>query len=510
MQDPIKIIHKFKNNNRRIQYKVYIFIGSLIPKEIDDILELIINKDFYITLTMLNTQQYNSLVNYYGEFWYDKFFISYHINSQKQIINSNITKKNALITKYNDTWYNKHIVNSSIVKLSYSFASMYYNYFIIKKKIKLQTVKTGVDYRTYNIDNTKITQQKQSGGNLFIKNKTLIKNKLNKQKFHGDADTDSMVEHTDDTNDTDETTTDDEIDDMDETSDNKKLEEVDEEELDEQIEETFNLNDITQLYTTPTETSKDIMDTSKLISDAINDKKWMTKTVKEYKYDDTYENISYDARLEDVYNKYYIRNCYIYKDDTIKNMKYKIAVSIRLSNKFTKSTNLNILPEAQYFWSEYNFENTTDMIMIGQKWVKRNELLKIDIKPNENLKVYEKLRNNLSYLKDSFGYKIKREDDETNIIRFYENFITNNEIFMLDLYNELGIGYNPDMEEKQNLYNVYINIYYPYVLFDRFDQIIQLLNGKNNKELHFVELQISSIQNDIKLESEIENIVEKA
>jgi hypothetical protein len=105
---------------------------------------------------------------------------------------------------------------------------------------------------------------------------------------------------------------------------------VDEEELDEQIEETFNLNDITQLYTTPTETPKDIMDTSKLISDAINDKKWMTKTVKEYKYDDTYENISYDARLEDVYNKYYIRDCYIYKDDTIKNMRYNVISSLEL------------------------------------------------------------------------------------------------------------------------------------------------------------------------------------
>ena len=66
MLDPIKIIHKFKNNNRRIQYKVYIFIGSFVPKEIYTILDLIMNKEFYITLTMHNTQQYNSLVKYYG------------------------------------------------------------------------------------------------------------------------------------------------------------------------------------------------------------------------------------------------------------------------------------------------------------------------------------------------------------------------------------------------------------------------------------------------------------
>jgi len=41
MKDPIKIIHKFKNNNRRIQYKNYIFVGPLVPEDIIKILELI-------------------------------------------------------------------------------------------------------------------------------------------------------------------------------------------------------------------------------------------------------------------------------------------------------------------------------------------------------------------------------------------------------------------------------------------------------------------------------------
>jgi hypothetical protein len=39
MKDPIKIIHKFKNHNRRIQYKVYIFVGSLVPQDIIKILD---------------------------------------------------------------------------------------------------------------------------------------------------------------------------------------------------------------------------------------------------------------------------------------------------------------------------------------------------------------------------------------------------------------------------------------------------------------------------------------
>ena len=109
--------------------------------------------------------------------------------------------------------------------------------------------------------------------------------------------------------------------------------------------------------------------------------------------------------------------------------------------------------------------------MLGQKWVRRNELLKIDVEPNTNLKVYENLRNNLSYLRDSFGYKIKREDDETTILRNYEEYITTNEIFMLDLYNELGTNYSVFSEARKNLYEVYINIYFPTITFERLQQI---------------------------------------
>ena len=49
MKDPIKIIHKFKNNNRRIQYKVYIYIGYLVSKEVMTILNSFIDKDFFLT-----------------------------------------------------------------------------------------------------------------------------------------------------------------------------------------------------------------------------------------------------------------------------------------------------------------------------------------------------------------------------------------------------------------------------------------------------------------------------
>jgi hypothetical protein len=501
MKDPIKIIHKFKNNNRRIQYKIYIFIGSMIPNDIYKLLELIKDKDFYTTLNTLSNADYNKLVNFYGDFWYEKFFISYHINAQRKNINLTPTKKKVIEQKYGKEWYNIHIYEPPNKKISYSFSAAYYNNLLIRNKIK--TRKVEMDFRTYGdidkINVNDILQKEKDEPNV---------SEINNNEQLGGKNNDDNNDNDNDNNDNDNTEL--SNDNVEKNDDDDEPQEISVEDFEEHVEENFNLDEITKLYTTTDiESSKSIKETSKLISDAINDKKWDKQFDKvEQKYDDSLENLSYDSKLEDIYIKYYITKQYIFKDDTIKTMRQKISVTINISDKFEKQ--MHILPETQYLWSEYDFENKKDLVMIGQKWIRRNELLKIDIMPNDNIKVYEKLRNNLSYLKDSFGYKIKREDDETNIVRFYENFITMNEIFMLDIYNDLGLNYNPEPEDKRNLYDVYINIYFPLILYERLEQIIQLLNGKNDKEIQLIESQYGTIKNDVKLETEIENTVEKA
>ena len=113
--------------------------------------------------------------------------------------------------------------------------------------------------------------------------------------------------------------------------------------------------------------------------------------------------------------------------------------------------------------------------MLGMKWSRRNELLKIDIIPNDNIAVYENLRNNLVYLRDSFGYKLKREDDETSILRTYDDYITDNEIFMLDIMNEIGIKYKNNNEKIKNLYDVFVSIYFPLLSYENFLEIIEIL-----------------------------------
>uniref|UniRef100_A0A6C0EDD6 Early transcription factor VETF large subunit n=1 Tax=viral metagenome TaxID=1070528 RepID=A0A6C0EDD6_9ZZZZ len=516
MKDPIKIIHKFKNNNRRIQYKIYIFIGQLVPEDIINILNIIQNKDLFSTFELLSQKQYNKLVEYYGEFWYEKFFLSHHIENQKKIINTTIHKKNILEVKYNKEWYKKHIIESNIKKIFYSYAASYYNYLLISNKIKPELRKQEIDFRTYRTANS-ITFE----GSSFLEsnpkefdytNFDMDSDEFDDKKSTDDISKDLKGGAINDDDDDIKDLLDDNDDNDDDNDDNEDI--ISDDQLQEQIEDEFDLDEISKLYATNIETSKSVLETSKLISDAINDKKWIKEISLEKKYDNSMDDLNYEPKLEDIYNKYYITDQYILKDETIKTIKQKISVSIPISNKFGEK--IKILPETQYLWSEYKIENLNksknnivdDHVMLGQKWIRRNELLKIDIIPNDNIKVYEKLRNNLGYLKDNFGHKIKREDDELNILRSYENFITMNEIYMIDIYNELGINYNPNSEEKKNLYDVYINIYYPLISFERLEQIIQLLNRTNNKELLFIEVQFGIINNDIKLENEIEYLVE--
>ena len=79
MKNPYKIIHKFKNNNGRIQYQVYIFIGPIVPDNIIKILDSFSKKDFYNSIISLSKKNLKEIEDYYGENWYDFFFLLDHI-----------------------------------------------------------------------------------------------------------------------------------------------------------------------------------------------------------------------------------------------------------------------------------------------------------------------------------------------------------------------------------------------------------------------------------------------
>lgn len=480
---PIKIIHKFKNNNRRVQYIQYIYIGSNLDEEIMSILDNIKNKTFYDTFDILSKPKIEKLENYYGPKWYTSFFNRYHLAEQFNSILKNPNKKKTLENKMGREWVNYHLSSILLKRVSYSFASTYYDYLIARNKIKTSVRKVDVDFRTYNIE--KVAAIEGGGdGEDDIDDEYMMSTEEKIPKLKSNNDMDDEGEESIDTI----------------------------EDLDDMIDKSFsfsNLDELTNLYGKEVEEdNKNVKNTALLISEATNDKSFMRNIDKiELDFNNKIDEITYDMKLEDVYYKVYVKEQYIYMDDNIKTMRNKITVSLPISDKFGED--IKLLPEYMYFWSEYNFDGVIDRVMLGQKWIRRNELVVIDTKPNENIAVYENLRNNLSYLKDSFGIKIKREDDEYNILRDYENFITNNEIYMIDILNELGLNYNADSTKKKNLYEVYVNIYFPLISVERFESIIELLNNTNMKELDRNINIFGTLKNDTMLEKQIYDVVDK-
>jgi hypothetical protein len=206
------------------------------------------------------------------------------------------------------------------------------------------------------------------------------------------------------------------------------------------------------------------------------------KTGEIIKWNKSKDNNLYDEELVNIYAKTYIYNQYITKDDTIKVIKNKISCGYEKSEHFNKSSP-NFIPSRLYLWSEYSYLNNedkiiNDKIMLGQKWIKRSEILELEIEPSDNIRNYEILKGNLKFLQENirkYASKITFENDEQIIYLDYLDYITSNEIYMIDIYNELGSNYDASVEYIKNLYDVYVKIYFPLISYDRLDNIIQLL-----------------------------------
>lgn len=196
-------------------------------------------------------------------------------------------------------------------------------------------------------------------------------------------------------------------------------------------------------------------------------------------------------------------------DDTIKSLRDKICCGIKTNAKF--DSELYLVPSRQYFWSEYLYDDKINKITIGQKWMRRNELLNIDVEPLANIRIYEELRGQLKLLRDNirrYNNKIRMEDDNNNILYDYQNYISGNEIYMIDLYNEFGNGYSPDAETIKNLQDIYLKLYFPRIKTDDVKTIIDLLNGNKKSELNKVSVIYETINNDLTIENEITETTE--
>lgn len=475
MDDPIKIIWKYKNVNRRIQYNKYIFVGP-VESDIMKILDKIKDLSLYETWIRLTENEYQQLDNHYGKKWYYKFFNSYHIQNIINIVRSTNSQQMELEGKYGATWYNDNI--NDIEELVGS--KILYNYEAEFKDMESRRSSTRKREREEDI---------QINENINLDYRTKPNIQFGGQEI-GEIDIDMNVDEDEDENP------------FDKGLNSEELLSTDEELDMQQIEELYKTLDVN--------VDNNVNKTSELIKKALEDDNIFEKqTSNMVSFDDSKNNTIYDENLKDVYKKHYVTTYYIFKDDSIKNIRNKICSSLKNNPIFGEES--FIIPSRQYLWSEYNFNGKKEKIMIGQKWVKRNELLSIDIEPNNNLAYYEELRGNLKKLRDNmkrYGNHIRREDDDSNILNDYENFYSNNEIFMIDIYNELGRKYNMDSEKQRNLLDVYLKLYFPKIKTDDLTNIVDYLNGDTKIEQDRTSVIYETINNDQIMESEIMYMVE--
>lgn len=460
MNDPIKIIHKFKNNNRNIQYHIYIYVG-FVSKDVLKILNFIKDLSLYDAFMQTNINDINLLNYTYGYAWFKKFYNTYHISNQLKHIKTDDKKKQSVMNKFGKEWYETNIHGNELsdVKIFYSYDSTID--YGDRKTIHGHDT-DDIDYRveSSNKDNERLLYSyvKQKGG------------------FNEDEEGEELTSFMDDT-------------------------------IDQDIDQDIDLEDaeVEDIYKEDVDIDENSKQTITLIQKALKDDKIFNKLEKNLvEFDETKDNISTDEKLKNVYSKIYITTQYIYKDDTVKIMKEKITASILNNRKFGYDS--YIIPSRQYLWSEYFFNNKLDKIMIGHKWIKRTELLQIDIEPDTNMKLYEELHGNFRLLRDilkRIGNKVKREDDDYNIINDYEGYYLNNDIYMIDIYNDFGLNYSVSDEHLQNVYELYIKLYYPKITQTDFKEIIDYLNNKSKVETTKIEQIFNTINNDLVMENEI-------
>jgi hypothetical protein len=268
-------------------------------------------------------------------------------------------------------------------------------------------------------------------------------------------------------------------------------------------------NEIANIYEMP-DIDKNATKTSNAISKIIDDSKQVKyKEDMLIPFDAKMDNKNMGERLEHSYIKKFIYNQYIFKNDTIKNIRNKICCSIRNNDKF--GDNNYLVPTRIYLWSEYIINDTVDKIMIGQKWTKKNLLLPIDVEPLPII-TYENGDPPVDAIADVFKIyadKIKFDDDDTNILDDYITYVLNNEIYMVDIYNELGLGYNVSLEKQKKIFDTYFRIYFPKIKYEEIGDIIAFLNDKPNGTEGTKNREIfDTLYNDLLIENEITNFVE--
>jgi hypothetical protein len=459
---PVKIIYKYKNDNKKTQNLIYIYVGNE-GREYEDIFKKIKNLNLYETFISLSVKDIKRLEKGFGNKWFSYFFNTYHISFILDKIKTDKKYKNKILEKYDEKWF-KDIINIFKLDIINTKSRYSYNDYLRREYREQQGKKL-----------TKIEIDDFYDLDLKVLNKT--DNILYKQ-LGGDED-----------------------DEDDEDNDVYEDINIDDDVMDD-------IEDIDILFE-DIKITKTIKKTNDEISEIFNEKTFKSKKKNMISFNDKEDNSYEDEKLEYTYIKEFIYSQYIFMNDTIENLKNKISSSILNNDKFGKNNYL--IPSRMYLWSEYINKNNIDKIMLCHTFSKNNELLDINIEPI-SLYNYENLEGKIETLVNTlknYGKKINQTNNDYKIIYEFNNYIMNNEIYLIDIYNELGINYSGSNIKKENLINSYFKIYFPNLSKGTIDNIFDYLSNENNKEETYIENVFDTIYNNNLLENEVTELVEE-
>ena len=446
LNDPLKIIWKYKNNDRYVQYKIYIFVGK-IPNDISTIIEKFKHLDLYHTLILIDKKEEEILIQYYGEYWYSLFFNVYHQYHQIDLIKKNVEYSQSLTELYGNEWYKKHIDNKYSTN-------------------PIDRINTTYD----NNVTMKLTKKYAEKSNIMI---------------GGDGGDEE------------------EYDDLqEEISGDEEDVNVNNEIIDDDIENILNKYNNQEMNENMTKkTNKEL---EKIV-----------KKVNVIEFDKSNDNELSESQLEFTYDKEYVYDMYIYKDDTINLIKQKISIMLENNNKFAFN---KLLPKYIYMWITYKYDEYKH-VRLGKTKLNGNKLVEYPIVPETSMYKYENLEGSVKILNDNIVRDINKNmydvDTEETILSEYNKYISNNDLYIVDVINEFGKKYILQDTKLKNIINTYINIYYPEILENELLMLMKMLNATennmDNELITFIEkltLDWETINNNILSINDITNIIE--
>ena len=397
MEDPVKVIHRYKNLNGKVQYHIYIFIGSIVPPGVMKILTKIKNLNFFDSLLSIDTSsELHQLEELYTEFWYEKFFVSYHILSVKRDIAHDDVKKQLIISKYGSKWFESHIQKyySRIQQKTYTYEYKIreeYEKRFISKTIEAIDPTSEIDFST----SPNVVVMKHDFGNIGKENKNVIGGSNDSNDFNDleqFGETLKSIIYGTNQNKIVGGDIDDDFDNGDSLEDISQLlaSETDNENIiPEQIQQS-------QPLTTPqplsNSLSNDVNNLNKKEIEKLNNEVNSVIDSKEknipLEFDASDNDEIIDANIANVYKKYYVKTEYIFKNDTIKKIKSKISTSINNNSALIPWD--KILPQFQYLWCEYHFNQQALQTIVGYNQTNRERQLELK----------ENLENGTGYLEN--------------------------------------------------------------------------------------------------------------